>query len=135
MSKTLIHLLSLRISLFYKGLKCFYNPILPSKNLSKTYLRTFFCLNLPKYCNHRKTRNPLFYAGLQAYLPWHCLYLRPLPHGNNLKQSGNFFLLNWRFLFKIYNFLFKNCKFLFNNLSKNLSKIDYKILFSISSFK
>ena len=63
------------LPLFYKGLRGFYN-------LSKTYLRQKTCLKLPKYCNHRKTRNPLFYAGSRAYLPQHCLYLRPEPHGH-----------------------------------------------------
>ena len=48
----------------------------------KTYLNSFFEVKLPKYCNNRKTRNPLFYAGLQVYLPQHCLYLRPEPHGH-----------------------------------------------------
>jgi hypothetical protein len=38
-------------------------------------------MKLPKNCNQEKARNPFIYAGLQAYLPWHILYLRPLPHG------------------------------------------------------
>jgi hypothetical protein len=38
-------------------------------------------VKLPKNCNQEKARNPFIYAGLQAYLPWHILYLRPLPHG------------------------------------------------------
>ena len=37
-------------------------------------------MKLPKNCNQEKARNPFIYAGLQAYLPWHILYLRPLPH-------------------------------------------------------
>ncbi len=38
-------------------------------------------MKLPKNCNQGKARNPFIYAVLQAYLPWHILYLRPLPHG------------------------------------------------------
>ena len=34
-----------------------------------------------KNCNQEKAHNPFIYAGLHAYLPQHCLYLRPLPHG------------------------------------------------------
>ena len=37
-------------------------------------------MKLPKNCNQEKAHNPFIYAGLQAYLPWHILYLRPLPH-------------------------------------------------------
>ena len=62
----------MRLFLFYNGLQGFYN-------ISKMYLRQKTCLKLLKYCNHRKTRNPLFYAGLKAYLPQRILYLRPLP--------------------------------------------------------
>ena len=29
----------------------------------------------------KNSRFPLFYAGLRVYLPQHCLYLRPDPHG------------------------------------------------------
>ena len=50
------------------------------KNLSKTYLNAFFEVKLPKYCNHRKTRNSLFYAGLLAYFPQQFLYFLPDPH-------------------------------------------------------
>jgi len=50
------------LALFYKALQDFYN-------VSKTYLRQLTLQKLPKMWNHRKTRNPLFYAGLQAYLP------------------------------------------------------------------
>ncbi len=60
------------LPLFYKDLQGFYN-------VSKTYLRQWTLQKLLKMWNHRKTRNPLFYAGLRAYLPQHCLYLRPLP--------------------------------------------------------
>jgi hypothetical protein len=38
-------------------------------------------MKLPKNCNQEKARNPFIYAGLQAYLPQHCLYLRPDPLG------------------------------------------------------
>jgi len=72
--------------------------------------------------NYKKPRKVLFYKGFYHYLPQHCLYFFPEPHGKILKQPGNFFLLNWCFLFKDYNFLLNNYKFLFNNLSKNLSK-------------
>lgn len=51
------------------------------KNLSKTYLIAFFEMKLPKNCNQEKVHNPFVYAGLQAYFPWHILYLRPLPIG------------------------------------------------------
>ena len=61
------------LPLFYKASQGFYN-------VSKTYLRQWTLQKLPKMWNHRKTRNPLFYAGPRAYLPWHCLYLRPEPH-------------------------------------------------------
>ena len=59
-------------------------------NVSKTYLRQWTLQKIPKKWNHRKTRNPLFYAGSRAYLPQHCLYFFPLPHGKILKQPGNF---------------------------------------------
>ena len=65
----------MRLSLFYKGLQGFYN-------VSKSYLRQKTYLKLPKYCNHRKTRNPLFCADLRAYLPQHCLYFLPEPQGH-----------------------------------------------------
>ena len=94
------------------------------KILSKCLFRG----KIPKYSKHRKTRNSLFYAGSRAYLPEHCLYFLPLPHGKILKQTCNFFLFNWCFLFQIYNFLLKYCKFLFNNLSNNLSKKIYFLL-------
>ena len=31
-----------------------------------------------------KSRNPFIYKGKRDYLPWHCLYLRPLPHAHAL---------------------------------------------------
>ena len=31
--------------------------------------------------NKEKAHNPFIYVGLQAYLPQHCLYFFPLPHG------------------------------------------------------
>ena len=65
--------------------------------------------------NHRKTRNPLFYAGLQAYLPQHCLYLRPEPQGKMLKQLYNFLLENWAFLLISFNNLLRNCKKVMSN--------------------
>ena len=49
----------------------------------KTYLIAFFEMKLPKNCNQEKAHNPFVYTGLQAYFPWHILYLRPLPHGHN----------------------------------------------------
>ena len=64
--------------------------------VSKTYLRQKTFLKLPKYCNHRKASKPLFwtifgkkknsrfpfiYKALRAYLPQHCLYFLPEPHG------------------------------------------------------
>jgi len=60
--------------LFYKDLQDFYN-------VSKTYLRQWTLQKLPKKWNHRKTRKPFIYKVLQAYLPQHCLYLRPEPQG------------------------------------------------------
>ena len=89
-------------------------------------------MKLPKNRNQKKARNPFIYAGLQAYLPWNILYLRPLPHGKKLKHPGNFFLSNWYFLFKTNNFLLNNCKFLFNNVSNSVSKrIDLIILLNL----
>jgi len=34
--------------------------------------------------NYKNPRKALFYKGFQHYLPQHCLYLRPLPHGKNI---------------------------------------------------
>ena len=80
-----------------------------SKKVSKKY---FYILR------HQKS---LILQGF-SYLPQQFLYFFPDPHGKILKQPGNFFLLNWYFLFQIYNFLFNYCKFFSYNLSNNLSK-------------
>ena len=37
------------------------------------------------------------------YLPWHCLYFFPEPHGKILNQPGNFFLLKWYFLLQFFD--------------------------------
>jgi len=41
--------------------------------------------------------------------------LRPLPHGEELKQLSNFLLLNWRFLPINFNNLLINCKKVMSN--------------------
>ena len=96
------------LPLFHKVLQAFYN-------VSKTFLRKWSLQKLPKMCNHRKNRNPLFYAGLQAYLPQHCLYLRPEPHGVHLKLPCNFFPLKWAFLLKKLDSLLINCNIVMSN--------------------
>ena len=97
------------LPLFYKALQGFYN-------VSKTYLRQCSLQKLLKMWNHRKTRNPFIYAGSRAYLPQHCLYFLPLPHGVYLKLPCNFFILKWAFLLKKFNNLFIKCKKVMSNL-------------------
>jgi hypothetical protein len=36
----------------------------------------------------KNSRFPLFYAGLRVYLPQHCLYFLPLPHGKKFRAFG-----------------------------------------------
>ena len=49
------------------------------------------------------------------YLPQHCLYFLPLPHGKILKQPRKFLLENWNFLLINFNNLLTNCKKVMSN--------------------
>jgi len=52
-----------------------------NKNVCKTYVEALFRKKLQLFKIKKNSRFPLFYVGLRVYLPQHCLYFLPLPHG------------------------------------------------------
>lgn len=89
--------------------KCFKRSNFYQKNLSKAYLNAFFEIKLPKNCKWQKARKPFIYKALRAYLPQHCLYLRPLPHGHGSFLPTFFVLLGVLFTFSLPSFVYIFC--------------------------
>ena len=72
-------------------------------------------LFLTIFCKKEKLAFPLILSGFASYLPQHCLYFLPLPHGEELKQLSNFLFENWAFLLISFNNLLINCKKVMSN--------------------
>ena len=117
--------LNVKLLFIYLIISCFFIINLSGlcsktveKNVCKTYVETLFEEKL-QLSKKRKSPQSLYLRGFASYLPQHCLYLRPLPHGKILQFLCNKLLLFCNIFLNICNKLQLNSY----NLPINLSKI------------